>query len=210
MGRPGFALGLGPSHEPIIRDVFGLSYDHPGRSTEEYLRIVSGLLRGDEVDFAGEDWTTRSRGRMVNLDHPVPILVSALSPRMLRIAGQDADGVVLWMASAKAIETRIAPRLQAAASVSGRPSPRIVAGLPVAVHDDTTEARAAASAVSIMYSGMTNYRRIIEAGRGATVADVAIIGDEDSVRKQLHELLAAGATEIWAQPIGVGADREDR
>ena len=109
MGRPGFTLGLGPSHEPLISGVFGLSYDHPGRNTEQYLRIITRLLRGEDVDFAGEDWSTHSQGRAVTLDHPVPLLLSALSPRMLRIAGEFADGVVLWMASAKAIEDRIVP-----------------------------------------------------------------------------------------------------
>ena len=141
MGRAGFTLGLGPSHEPLITGVFGLSYDHPGRNTEQYMRIISGLLRGEDVDFAGEDWTTHSLGRAVTLDHPVPLLLSALSPRMLRIAGEFADGVVLWMASAKAIEGRIAPGLRAAAESAGRTAPRIVAGLPVAVNDDLDEVR---------------------------------------------------------------------
>ena len=190
--------------------MFGLSYDHPGRNTEQYMRIISGLLRGEDVDFAGEDWTTHSLGRAVTLDHPVPLLLSALSPRMLRIAGEFADGVVLWMASAKAIEGRIAPGLRAAAESAGRPAPRIVAGLPVAVHDDVDEARAATTAMSTMYSGMTNYQRIIEAGGGTRPADVAIVGDEDSVQAQLQDLIAAGATDVWAQPIAVGDDRAQR
>ena len=190
--------------------MFGLSYDHPGRNTEQYLRIISSLLRGEEVDFTGEDWTTRSAGRMVTLDHPVQLLLSALSPRMVRIAGQYADGVVLWMASAKAIEDHIAPGLREAAASAGRPAPRVVAGLPVAVHDDVDEARAATAAMSAVYSGMTNYKRIIEAGGGTSPADVAIVGSEESVRTQLHDLLAAGATDIWAQPIAVGDDRAHR
>jgi F420-dependent oxidoreductase-like protein len=210
MGRPGFTLGLGPSHEPLIRGVFGLSYDHPGRNTEEYVRIVSGLLRGQEVNFTGEDWTTHNDGWMVRLDHPVSLLLAALSPRMLRIAGQFADGVVLWMASAKAIETRIVPRLTATALASGRPVPRVVAGLPVLVHHDVGEARAATAAMSSAYAGMANYQRIIDAGGGSSPADVAIFGDEDSVQAQLHDLRDAGATDIWAQPIGVGDDRMQR
>ena len=56
MARPGFTLGIGPSHEPLIRNVFGLPYDHPGRSTEEYLQILSPLLRGEDADFDGHDW----------------------------------------------------------------------------------------------------------------------------------------------------------
>lgn len=210
MGRPGMVLGLGPSHEPIVRGVLGLSYDHPGRNTEEYLRIIGGLLTGDDVEFDGDDWVAHSTGRMVALDHPVPVLLSALSPRMLRVAGQFADGVVLWMASAKAIESRIAPALFEAASRSDRPAPRVVAGLPVAVHDDVGEARAAVTATSDAYAGMANYQRIIEAGGGRNAADVAIIGDEDSVYRQLVGVIEAGATDIWAQPVVVGDDRAER
>ncbi len=78
------------------------------------------------------------------------------------------------------------------------------------MHDDPVEARAATAAMSTMYAGMTNYQRVIEAGGGATPADVAIIGNEESVRKQLQDLLDAGATDIWAQPIGVGYERAQR
>ena len=210
IGRPGFTLGLGPSHEPVVRGVLGMSYEHPGRNTEEYLHIISGLLCGEEVDFDGHDWTTHSPGRMVHLDHPVSLLLSALSPRMLRIAGQFADGVVLWMASARVIESRIAPRLHESARASNRPAPRVVAGLPVVVHDDIVEARSAIVSMSTMYSGMTNYQRIIAAGGGTSPADVAIIGDEAAVQARLRELISAGATDIWAQPVAVGDDRAQR
>jgi F420-dependent oxidoreductase-like protein len=210
MGRPGFTLGLGPSHEPVIRGVLGMSYDRPGRNTQEYLQIISQLLRGEEVDFDGHDWITHSPGRMVHLDHPVSLLLSALSPRMLRIAGQFADGVVLWMASATVIESRIAPRLHESARAANRPAPPVVAGLPVVVHDDIAEARSAIASMSTMYSGMTNYQRIITAGGGTSPADVAIIGDEPAVQARLRELISAGATDIWAQPITVGVDRDQR
>ena len=210
MGRPGLTLGLGPSHEPLIKGALGLSYAHPGRNTAEYLRITSGLLRGEDVDFEGTDWTVHSAGLMVKSEYRVPVLLSALSPRMLRIAGQFADGVVLWMASRKAIETRIVPQLRAAAAEYGRSVPRVVAGLPVAVHGDVAEARNAVAATATGYAGMANYQRIIEAGGGNTAADVAITGDESSVRRDLHELISAGATDIWAQPVAVGTDRDER
>jgi len=129
---------------------------------------------------------------------------------MLRVAGEFADGVVLWMASAAAIGSRIAPVLSEVASAHGRPAPRIVAGLPVVVHDDGDEARAAVAATSSGYAGMENYRRIIAAGGGATAADVAITGDESSVHRQLTALFDAGATDVWAQPVPVGRDRAER
>ncbi len=207
MGRPGFTLGIGPSHEPVIRGAFGMSYDHPGRSTDEYLQILTALLRGENVDFDGSDWSAHTAGRAVPPSHPVPVLVSALGPRLLRVAGEHADGTVLWMAPARAIETHVAPKLHAAAAAAGRPAPRIVAGLPVAVHDDIAEARAAASASSSMYAQMENYTRILEIGGAGTPADAAIVGNESSVTSQLQSLLDAGATDIWAAVFPVGDDR---
>ena len=142
--------------------------------------------------------------------HRVPVLLSALSPRMLRLAGAIADGAVLWMASAQAIEKHVAPRLLAAAEAAGRPTPRIVAGLPVAVHDDVTEARAAVAA------GLRDVRRDGELPahhrhrRRPDPADVAIVGDEKAVGAQLRALLDAGATDIWAQPVPVGQDKGER
>ncbi|MEE2033262.1 TIGR03564 family F420-dependent LLM class oxidoreductase [Rhodococcus chondri] len=206
MGRPGFTLGLGPSHESLVREVYGMSYDRPGRNTEEYIRIVTALLRGEDVDFRGEDWGTRSKGRMTPVGQPVPVLLSAMSPRLLRVAGQYADGTVLWMASGKVIESLVAPAIRAAAESAGRPAPRIVAGLPVAVHDDADEARAAVAAHATMYAGMPNYQRVLEAGGAGSPADVAIVGDEASVRNQLQGLVDAGATDIWAAIFPVGTD----
>ena len=207
MGRPGFTLGIGPSHEPLIRGAFGMSYDHPGRSTEEYVLILTSVLRGETVEFDGQDWSAHTAGRAAPLTQRVPVLVSALGPRLLRVAGELADGVVLWMAPPRAIESHIAPKVQAAARAASRPLPRIVAGLPVAVHDDMSEARAAAAAAATMYSGMANYQRILEIGGASSPADAAIVGDEGSVRAQLQGLLDAGATDIWAAVFPVGDDR---
>ena len=207
MGRAGFTLGIGPSHEPLVRDVYGLSYDHPGRSTEEYLRILGPLLRGEDVDVDGEDWSAHTSGRATAPAHPVPLLVSALGPRLLRVAGEIADGTILWMAPARAVGEHVVPRVSAAAAAAGRPAPRIVAGLPVAIHDDEGEARTAAVVASTMYAGMANYERILEIGGAATPADAAVVGNEASVTGQLQSLLDAGATDIWAAIFPVGADR---
>jgi F420-dependent oxidoreductase-like protein len=208
MGRPGLTLGIGPSHESIVRGVLGISYDHPGRSTEEYIGILTGLLRGETVDVDGSDWSVHSAGRMAPISHPVPVLVSALGPRLLRVAGEIADGTVLWMAPPRAIGDHIAPRIHAAAQAAGRPTPRIVAGLPIAVHDDVDEARAAQADYATAYSDMPNYRRVLQLGGAATPADAAIVGDEASVTTQLQSLLDAGATDIWAAIYPVGADKK--
>jgi len=206
MGRPGLTLGIGPSHQPLVEGVYGYAYDHPGRSTEEYVQILTALLAGEDVDHDGADWTAHTHGRAVAPAHPVSVLVSALGPRLLRLAGAVADGTVLWMAPARAIESHVMPIVTAAAAGAGRVAPRVVAGLPVAVHDDEAEARSAAVTYSTAYADMENYRRILELGGVASPADAAIVGDEASVRSQLQSLLDAGATDIWAAPFPVGDD----
>jgi len=207
MDRPGLTLGIGPSHEPIIREVFGLDYDHPGTNTEEYVRILTASLRGETVDLDGDEWRVHSDGRVVVPAHPVPVLVAALGPRLLRVAGALADGVVLWLAPVKAIETHVVPKVHAAAAAAGRPVPRVVAGLPVAVHDDVAEARATLDGAAGSYAGADNYQRIMDLGGAATAGDAAIIGDERSVRAQLQGLIDAGATDIWAAAFPVGDDK---
>jgi F420-dependent oxidoreductase-like protein len=211
IGR-GFTLGIGPSHESYVTGAYGIAYDHPGRNTEEYVRILTGLLRNEVVDFEGDDWTVHSANRMVPVAQPVPVLVSALAPRLLRVAGELADGTILWMTPASAIESHVAPRLHAAASAARRPTPRIVAGLPVAVHNDIAEARAAISGAAAIYDQLPNYRRVLEIGGYSGAAEAAIVGDASSVRKQLQALVDAGATDVWAGifPVGRNADESLR
>ena len=206
MGRPGFVLGVGPSHEPVIAGAYGMDYEHAGRHTEEHVRIVTALLRGEAVDAAGDDITLRGGARITPPPHPVPVLVAALAPRLLRVAGAIADGTILWMANAKAIDVHVAPRIAKAAADAGRPAPRIVAGLPVAVHDDVAAARAVAAELFATYGTLPNYRRILDIGGAPGPADAAIVGDEASVAAQLEALIGAGATDIWAAPFPVGDD----
>lgn len=209
VGRPGFTLGVGPSHQPVIEHAFGLSYAHPGRHTEEYVRILAPLLRGEGVTFEGEDFRVNLAGYATAPAHPIPLLVAALAPRLLRVAGTHADGTVTWMANAKAIEGLVAPRIRAAAEAAGRPEPRIVAGLPVAVVDpgDEAEARRVAAQTFATYGMLPNYQRVLAAGGLTQPADAAIVGDEPSVTEQIEALFAAGATDVWAAPFPVGDDR---
>lgn len=207
MGRPGFTLGIGPSHKPPIEDAYGLSYDHPGRHTEEYVRVLTGLLRGETVHFDGNEFRVHAGGPALGDRSPVPVLVAALAPRLLRVAGELTDGTILWMGNEQAIETHVAPKLTAAAAGAGRPAPRIVAGLPVAVHDDVAEARASAAEVFAGYGVLANYRRLLDIGGAAGPEDAAIVGDEAAVSARIEALLTAGATDVWAAVFPVGDDR---
>lgn len=207
MGRAGFTLGLGPSHRPPIEDAYGLSYAHPGRHTEEYIQVLTALLQGDTVHFEGEDFRVHAGGPPTADRVGIPVLLAALAPRMLRVAGQLTAGTILWMGNEQAIESHVAPRLREAAAAAGRPAPRIVAGLPVAVHDDADEARSTAAQVFAGYGELPNYRRLLDIGGAAGPADAAIVGNEAAVTARIEALFAAGATDVWAAAFPVGDDR---
>jgi len=182
VGRP-VTLGIGPSHQVVVESQ-GFSYEGVGSFTEDYLSKVAGLLGGE-----------------------LPVLLAALGPRLLRVAGELANGTILWMANARAVETHVAPRIRAAAERAGRPAPRVVAGLPVAVHDDVDEARSAAAEEFAIYGTLPNYQRILAHGGISSPAEAVIVGDEKAVTRQVEQLFEAGATDVWAAPFPVGADR---
>ena len=139
--------------------------------------VLVPLLRGEPVNFEGEDFRVHIDGN-TSPPFPIPVLIAALAPRLLRVAGELADGTILWMANARSIETHVAPRINAAAQSAGKPPPRIVAGLPVAVVDDEAEGRRAAAEIFAGYGVLPNYRRILDIGEAEGPADAAIVGDE--------------------------------
>lgn len=208
IGTPGrFTLGVGPSHEVFVEGMLGFSYDHPGRHTEEYVKVIAPLLRGERVSVAGEEFRVNAGPIPGASEARVELLISALAPRLLRVAGAHADGTVLWMANARAIADHVRPLIQSAATEAGRPAPRIVAGLPVAVHDDVDDAREAAAEQFSVYASLPNYARLLERGGVTSPAEAAIVGIESSVADQITELFDAGATDVWAAPFPVGPDR---
>ncbi|MCU1688195.1 MAG: hypothetical protein JWN61_652 [Pseudonocardiales bacterium] len=208
IGAPGrFTLGIGPAHAPMVEGGLGLSYATPGRHTEEYVQILAPLLRGEPVTFAGEEYRVEAAASALLGEINVPLLVAALAPRLLRVAGQHTAGTITWMGNAVAIRDHVAPRLRKAAANAGRPEPRIVVGLPVAVHDDVAEARTLAATQFVNYGILPNYRRLLDHGGLAGPGDAAIVGNEASVTAQIEELFEAGATDVWAAPFTVGADR---
>jgi F420-dependent oxidoreductase-like protein len=201
-----FTLGVGPSHQIVVEGQLGLSYSRPGKHTDEYVQIVAGLLRGEPVSFAGREFRVEGGRLPLTGDAEVPVLVGALGPRLLGTAGSRAAGAILWMANATAVEQHAAPLIRQASAEAGRRAPRIVAGLPVAVHDDVDEARSVAARQFTVYGQLPNYQRILAHGGISTPAGAAIVGNEDSVARQIRALFEAGATDFWAAPFPVGGD----
>ena len=206
-GRSAITLGIGPSHAELIDAMYGIDWSHPGRHTDEYVQIVTALLSGQGVRFAGDEFRVTAAAPVLPDGVTVPVLVAALAPRLLRVAGQYAAGTITWMANARAVGEHVAPRINAAAAEAGRDAPRVVVGLPVAVHDDVDEARDVAAVMFEVYGTLPNYQRILHHGGIEAPAAAAIVGDETSVTAQIESLFAAGATDVWAAPFAIGTDQ---
>ncbi len=187
-------LGIGLSHQMVIEGMLGMSFGRPGVQMREYLEILIPLLRGEEPDFAGEFYTYHGGGRGPRGGENVECVVAALGPMMLRLAGERTAGTILWMANAKSIEDYVAPRIRRAADASGRPTPEIMAGLPVALTDDVKNAREQANQQFVMYGQLPSYRGILDRGGAATPGDAALVGNEAELDAELDRLEAAGVT----------------
>jgi len=189
-------LGIGPSHRPGVERL-GLAYDRPALHIREYVQILRALTTEGSVDFQGE-YFQMAAGFNLPGAQPFPILISALAPLMLRVAGEVADGTITWMAGVTALRQHVVPRLTAAASNAGRPAPRIVVGVPVAVTDDQAAGRAIAGQTFELYGRLENYRRVLDRGEASGPADIAVTGTETEVADQLAAYAAAGATDLMA------------
>jgi F420-dependent oxidoreductase-like protein len=194
-------LGIGPSHKFIVEDRWGYTFDRPARHVREYLLALGPLLRGETVTYQGE--TLRASGTVKVPGAEAPsLLVAALGPVMLKLTGELADGTVTWMTGPKTIGDHIVPTLTASAEAAGRPTPRIIAGVPLCVTDDPERARARAERQFAGYAQAPSYRAMLDREGLATPGGVAIIGDEAAVEQGLRGLLDAGATELLGLPFG--------
>jgi 5,10-methylenetetrahydromethanopterin reductase len=121
---------------------------------------------------------------------------------MLHLAGAMAAGTITWMTGPRALASHIVPAITRAAEQAVRPAPRVVAALPVCVTDDVEAARQQAARAFQLYGQLPSYRAMLDHEGVDGPADIAVIGDEASVRAQVEEVLAAGATDFVASEIG--------
>jgi F420-dependent oxidoreductase-like protein len=200
-----FALGIGLSHQVVIEMMFGLSYAKSYSHMREYLSVLAPLIRAGSVSYAGGEYRVNANMTVPGAT-PCPILVAALAPKMLALAGAVADGTVTWMTGPKTVRDHIIPRIGDAAAAAGRPAPRVVVGLPVAVTSDVAAARETAGRLFQVYGGLPSYRAMLDREGVDGPADVAMIGDESAVGEQIAALRSLGATDFLAAPFPVGAD----
>src|SRR5580692_9863771 len=161
IGPGRLTLGIGLSHQIVIESMYGYSFDKPARHMREYLSVLLPLLDGTAVSMDGE--TVHAH---IGLTTPraarIPVLVAAMAPRMLELAGGKADGTILWMTGPNTVRDYVVPSITAAASAAGRPAPRVVCTLPVCVTDDADAARSAAATEFVIYGQLPSYRAMLD------------------------------------------------
>jgi len=198
-----FVLGIGLSHKVVIENMLGLSYDAPARHMREYLDVLMPLLRGETLNYQGELYRVGGLTLTVPGAESVPTVVAALGPLMLRVAGELADGTNTWMVGPKTMETHIVARLTKAAEAAGRPAPTVVGGVPIVLTRKPDEARQRIAQALVMYGQLPSYRAMLDREGVAGPADIAIVGDENSLRGEIDRFRNAGVTDFNAAIMAV-------
>ncbi|GAA1160783.1 TIGR03564 family F420-dependent LLM class oxidoreductase [Kribbella jejuensis] len=215
LGHP-LTLGIGAGIARMVETMYGFPTTRPAARLREYLEVLHPLLQGKPVDHHGEYYTavaelTRpTAGPGAGADGvglPAPsVLVAALGPVMLKVAGELAAGTVTWMTGPRTLGEHVVPVITRAA---GGRVPRVVAGFAVCLTSDEDAVRARFGAEFALAGQVPEYRAMLDREGAAGPADVLLVGDEAAIAKQLDRIRDAGATDVMLAPIGT-ADEQRR
>jgi 5,10-methylenetetrahydromethanopterin reductase len=205
------SLGLGVSHHWVIDEMLGLPYEHLAPTMRAYLEVLDQALAGPgTVDVENDLFRVHNPLDITDVT-PTPVLIAALGPVMLRLAGERTDGTILWLADERAIATHVAPRIMQAAEAAGRPAPRIVAGIPVCLcRDDEVDAAVERTNRILSEAEVSpNYQRLLEHGDAHDVGDILAAGGEATIEKRLRAFADAGVTDVSVRVVPVGNGRDE-
>ena len=198
-----FTLGIGLSHQVVIENMLGMSYDKPARHMREYLSVLMPLVRGETVAFNGDQYKVNGVTLDIPGGSPTPVVVAALGPVMLKLAGELADGTNTWMVGPKTMESHIIARLHKAAEEAGRPTPRVVGGFPMALTSNVEAAKEKINEQLVIYGQLPSYRAMLDKEGAAGPADIALVGDENALRGEIQRLESIGVTDFNAAVVDV-------
>lgn len=205
-----FTLGVGLSHPFVVNDWLGLSYERPAAQMREYLSILAPLLSGKAAATHGTFFSANAKLEGPKVQ-PVPLLVAAMGPQMLKAAGTLADGTVTFLTGLHTLESHIIPRIRAAAADAERPDPKIfVGGLPIALVKDRATALETIAKQWASYGDFPTYQAMFEREGATGAADVAIVGDANRLKATLQRLEALGVDEFIASPVAVENNTVER
>ena len=204
------SLGIGLSHKAVVEGMWGISFDRPASYMSEYLQALAPMLRGERVQAHGERVSATTIGALGPSEVRTPgLLVAALAPKMLEMAGTVTDGTLTWMTGVKTIATHVVPMINAAAAAAGRPPPRVVCSLPISVTSDVGDTMAQVNETLEIYGTLPSYRAMLDREGAKGPADVGLFGTRAQVLEKLNDLAEAGVTEFSASMTGGADDRDE-
>lgn len=199
-----FTLGIGPSHRMVAEGFFGESYDRPFTRTREFVEALESLFESGSTTIRGEE--IFASGWLTIDAPPVPIMLAALGPRMLRLAGERTAGTSLGSCGPRTIGEHIVPILSDAAERAGRPEPRVMALVGIGVTDQPEERRERSRAAGAIYDQLPSYRAVLDREGVSGGADLLLLGSADEIEEGLQRYVDAGVTDFR---LGLYAEDDD-
>jgi 5,10-methylenetetrahydromethanopterin reductase len=189
-----FVLGIGAASQQAVRASMGLSWDRPLAFTRDFIEGLQPLLAGEQADVEGNEVTTHGQLNITAAD--TPILLAALGPRMLELAGRRVQGTTVGQCGPHTIASYIAPTLRAAADAAGRPEPRIMALIRICVTDDVAGAYALARETATRYRAVPSYAAVQDREGNDDPAELHLIGTWERILDGLNAYAEAGVTDF--------------
>lgn len=214
-------LGIGVSHRPMMEGALGLDMGRPLEVVREYVAVLRQALTG-RVEHAGPRYRVAWQSGVPRLPVPPPIYLAGLGSAMLELAGEIADGAVLWLCAPAYIREHAVPAIRRGRERAGKALDgfEIVASVPAAVTADRVGAAAAFKSELGRYLALPFYRAMLEkSGFGAEVAawdrapgpaavddrlarGLGAVGDAETLRAFMAAYREAGVTLPAIRPIG--------
>jgi F420-dependent oxidoreductase-like protein len=196
-------LGIGLSHQVMVEGVWGISFDKPGTYMREYLDALVPMLRGEPVNVKGTAVSANVFQAVgPTTSSPPSLVVAALGPEMLRLAGTVTDGTVTWMTGIATLRDHIVPTIRSAAEAAGRPAPRVIASVAICLTDDVSGAAERIDKELAIYPTLPSYKAMLDREGATSPSQVSIIGSRDKIEDALGAVVDAGVTEVLTGPIG--------
>lgn len=193
-----FTLGIGAASANAVKTSMGLGWQRPLGFTREFIAALQPLLAGEQADVEGEQLTTHAQLTIDAAD--TPILLAALGPKMLALAGATVAGTTVGQCGPRAIASYVAPTIRAAAEAAGQPEPRIMALIRICVADEQTENHTAAydlaRETSMRYRMVPSYAAVQDMEGLDDLAELHLIGSWERILDGLGEYAAAGVTDF--------------
>jgi F420-dependent oxidoreductase-like protein len=189
-----FTLGIGAASQQAVKASMGLSWDRPLAYTRDFIDGLQPLLAGGPADVEGNEVITHGELNINAAD--TPILLAALGPRMLELAGRRVQGTTLGQCGPRTIASYVAPILRGAADAAGRPAPRIMALIRICVTDDRAGAYALARETAARYRAVPSYAAVQDKEGLHEPADLHLIGTWERILEGLSAYAEAGVTDF--------------